>query len=132
MFADFSTDSDWSGHSHRRWTTLISFALQALAVGCLLLLPLLYSEGLPKLVLVAPFLLPAIGLSDHSTVRLFLLLVVAGDERQTQSINRTEAIHCPSPESGLAALQWAIGMLTARQISSPPTTRPTSFSDWVT
>lgn len=59
MFADFSTDSDWSGHSHRRWTTLISFALQALAVGCLLLLPLLYSEGLPKLVLVAPFLTPA-------------------------------------------------------------------------
>ena len=36
------------------WTTLISFALQALAVGCLLLLPLLYSEGLPKLVLLAP------------------------------------------------------------------------------
>jgi periplasmic protein TonB len=59
MFADFSPDSDWSSHSHRGWTTLISFALQALAVGCLLLLPLLYTEGLPKLVLLAPFLAPA-------------------------------------------------------------------------
>jgi hypothetical protein len=36
MFADFSPDSDWTNHSHRGWTTLISFALQAGAVGCLL------------------------------------------------------------------------------------------------
>ena len=41
MFADFLSDSGWSNHSHRGWTTLISFALQALAVGCLLLLPFL-------------------------------------------------------------------------------------------
>ncbi len=59
MFADFLPGSEWSGHSRRGWTTLISFALQALAVGCLLLLPLLYTEGLPKLVLLAPFLTPA-------------------------------------------------------------------------
>ena len=51
--------SGWSRHSHRGWTTLISFALQALAVGCLLLLPLLYTEGLPKLALLAPLLTPA-------------------------------------------------------------------------
>lgn len=63
MFADFSADSDWSGDSHRGWTTLISFALQALAVGCLLLLPLLYTEGLPKLALLAPLLTPAPALS---------------------------------------------------------------------
>ena len=59
MFADFLPDSDWSGHSRRGWTTLISFALQALAVGCLLLLPLLYTEGLPRLALLAPLLAPA-------------------------------------------------------------------------
>ena len=59
MFADFLPGSGWSGHSHRGWTTLISFALQALAVGCLLLLPLLYTEGLPKLALLAPLLTPA-------------------------------------------------------------------------
>ncbi len=59
MFADFLPGSEWSGHSRRGWTTLISFALQALVVGCLLLLPLLYTEGLPKLALLAPFLAPA-------------------------------------------------------------------------
>lgn len=58
MFSDFSTDSDWSDHSHRGWTTLISFAVQAGAVGCLLLLPLFYTEGLPRLALLAPLLAP--------------------------------------------------------------------------
>jgi periplasmic protein TonB len=59
MFADFSPDSDWTNRSHRGWTTLISFALQAGAVGCLLLLPLIYTEGLPRLALLAPLLAPA-------------------------------------------------------------------------
>jgi periplasmic protein TonB len=59
MFADSVCDSAWSEHSHRAWTTLISFALQALALGSLLLLPLLYTEGLPRLALLAPLLVPA-------------------------------------------------------------------------
>ena len=59
MFGDFSPDSDWCHHSHRGWTTLISFALQAGAVGCLLLLPLFYTEGLPRLAMLAPLLAPA-------------------------------------------------------------------------
>jgi hypothetical protein len=25
MFTDFSSDSEWSNHSHRGWTTLISY-----------------------------------------------------------------------------------------------------------
>ena len=59
MFADFSPDSEWSNHSHRGWTTLISFAVQAGAVGCLLLMPLFYTEGLPRLAMLAPLLAPA-------------------------------------------------------------------------
>jgi protein TonB len=59
MFADFSTDSEWQNHSHRGWTTLISFAAQAAAVGSLLLLPLFYTEGLPRLAMLAPLLAPA-------------------------------------------------------------------------
>jgi periplasmic protein TonB len=59
MFAELLSDSDWSNHSHRRWTTLISFALQAIAVGCLLLRPLFYTEGLPRLAMLAPILTPA-------------------------------------------------------------------------
>jgi protein TonB len=59
MFADSFCDSGWSNRSHRGWTTLISFVVQALAVGCLLLLPLLYTQGLPRLALLAPLLVPA-------------------------------------------------------------------------
>ena len=55
MFADSLLDSD---RSLRLWTTLISFALQAVVVGCLLLLPLLYTQGRPKLALLAPLLAP--------------------------------------------------------------------------
>jgi len=49
MFADSLLDSNWDNRSHRGWTTLASFAMQTLAVGMLLTLPLIYSEGLPKL-----------------------------------------------------------------------------------
>jgi periplasmic protein TonB len=59
MFADLVSDSEWSNHSHRGWTTLVSFVVQALALGCLLLLPLFYTDGLPKLAMLAPLLAPA-------------------------------------------------------------------------
>ncbi len=49
MFADSVCDSPWANRSHRGWTTLASFGLQALAVGFLLLLPLLYTEGISRL-----------------------------------------------------------------------------------
>ncbi len=58
MFADSFCDSGWSNRSHRGWTTLVSFALQALLVACLLLLPLLYTQGLPRLTLLAPLVAP--------------------------------------------------------------------------
>ena len=59
MFADSFCDSGWPNRSHRGWTTLLSFVLQALAIGCLLLLPMLYTQGLPRLAALAPLLAPA-------------------------------------------------------------------------
>lgn len=59
MFADSFCDSGWSNRSHRGWTTLLSFALQALAISCLLLLPLFYTQRLPRVAALAPRLLPA-------------------------------------------------------------------------
>jgi len=59
MFADSFCDSGWSNGSHRGWTTLVSFALQALGVCGLLVLPLLYTQGLPRLALMVPLLAPA-------------------------------------------------------------------------
>lgn len=53
MFADSLLDSQWANRSHRGWTTLASFAMQALAVAVVLALPLIYTEGLPKLQLLS-------------------------------------------------------------------------------
>jgi periplasmic protein TonB len=53
MFADSLLDSHWSNRSRRSWTTLTSFALQAVAVGIVISVPLLYPEGLPKLHLIS-------------------------------------------------------------------------------
>lgn len=58
MFADSFCDSGWLNRSHRGWTTLVSFALQALLAGCLLLLPLVYTQGLPRLTLLGPLVAP--------------------------------------------------------------------------
>ena len=58
MFADLLCESPWENRSHRGWTTLASFAAQALALGGLLLLPFLYTEGLPRLQLMAALVAP--------------------------------------------------------------------------
>lgn len=53
MFADSLLENHWANHGRRGWTTLASFALQALGIAILLTLPLIYTEGLPKLHLVS-------------------------------------------------------------------------------
>jgi protein TonB len=58
MFADSLLDSPWADRSRRGWTTLVSFALQAVAVGGLLLLPLLYTQGLPQFQLISALMAP--------------------------------------------------------------------------
>ena len=58
MFADSLLDSPWTDRSRRGWTTLASFAVQAVAVGGLLLVPLLYTQGLPQLQLIAALVAP--------------------------------------------------------------------------
>lgn len=69
MFADLLSDSTWDNRPHRGLTTLASFALQAIAVGVLLLLPLLYTQALPQLQfmvdLVAPSAPPAAQSPAH-------------------------------------------------------------------
>jgi periplasmic protein TonB len=59
MFTSFLEDPLWVDHSHRGWTTLASFAVQTLAFGALLLLPLLYIQALPQLHLIAALVAPA-------------------------------------------------------------------------
>lgn len=59
MFADSLWDSPWANRPRRGWTTLVSFTVQAIAVGSLLLLPLIYTSGLPPLQLMAALVAPA-------------------------------------------------------------------------
>jgi periplasmic protein TonB len=54
------TDSTWEDTSRRTWATVTSFAVQAMGLGILLLLPLIYTQGLPQLKLLAtPIPVPA-------------------------------------------------------------------------
>jgi periplasmic protein TonB len=59
MFGEYLNGDVWANRSHRSWTTLVSFALQILAVAGLLLLPLLSVQGLPTLQLMAALVAPA-------------------------------------------------------------------------
>jgi periplasmic protein TonB len=48
IFADSLLETSWAQRSHRNWTTLTSFGLEALVIGALLLLPVLKTVGLPS------------------------------------------------------------------------------------
>jgi protein TonB len=60
MFADSFCDSTLATFPRRTWTTLMSFGVQVVGVGILLLIPLIYTEGLPALRwMTAPLPTPA-------------------------------------------------------------------------
>jgi protein TonB len=64
MFADCLCDSLCQSRARRGWTTLLSFALQAMAVATLFTLPFLYTRGLPSLLsprLLVPLALPRLA-----------------------------------------------------------------------
>ena len=48
MFADSMLETSWAQRTRRSWTTMTSFGLQAVMIGCLLLLPLWKTVGLPS------------------------------------------------------------------------------------
>ena len=73
MLTSLLDDTLWADHSRRGWATLASFALQTLAIGGLLLLPMLYTQVLPQLQLMAALVAPtpppapAAALRAHAT-----------------------------------------------------------------
>src|SRR5437667_7191099 len=58
MFVEYLSDSAWENRSHRGWTALASFTLQALALSVLLVLPILYSSFVPSLEFIRPLVAP--------------------------------------------------------------------------
>jgi len=85
MFADSLLDSASPSRSRLGWSTLASFAVQAVCVGSLLLLPMLFTSGLPQLALNEPLLarVPSSGPPSTAHVRA---TNSAGDRRQAVSI----------------------------------------------
>jgi periplasmic protein TonB len=59
VFADSLLDFSWADRSRRGWTTAVSFALEAIVIGGFLLLPLLYTQGLPQMQSMASLIAPA-------------------------------------------------------------------------
>ncbi len=53
LFSDSMLETSWAQRARRSWTTLTSFGVQVLAIGCLLLLPLWKTIGLPAVRMVS-------------------------------------------------------------------------------
>ncbi len=66
MFAESLSDSTWANRSHRGWTALLSFGLQAIALAGLLALPLIYPEGIPRVRLMESFVTPSLPVARTS------------------------------------------------------------------
>jgi len=49
MFADSVLETAWADRSRRSWTTVASFAVQSLGLCILLMLPLFFTDALPRL-----------------------------------------------------------------------------------
>jgi protein TonB len=58
MFDEVVCESAWANRSHRAWTTVVSFTVQVLVVNLLLVLPLIYPAGLPRLALTEYLIAP--------------------------------------------------------------------------
>jgi hypothetical protein len=59
MFTEYICEDPWENRSHRRWTAIASFGLQTLVVIALMILPVLYTSGLPSLQFIARIVAPA-------------------------------------------------------------------------
>jgi protein TonB len=58
MFTEYVCQTGWDNRPHRAWTTLLSFAMQAIAVSVLLLTPFIYTSVLPQLQFMRPLIAP--------------------------------------------------------------------------
>ena len=58
MFEDSLIESSGRIRTKRGWTTVISVAFQAVAIGIMILIPLIYTEALPKQAMTAMLVAP--------------------------------------------------------------------------
>jgi protein TonB len=110
MFADSFCDSSWASRSHRGWTTLISFALQAVILGSLLLLPLFFTAGLPRPQWMAHLVAPA---------RPSAALAAAVETRSPGS-----GLGSPSLNRPFLTPSWIPRTISTGEEATPPTIDP--------
>jgi periplasmic protein TonB len=147
MFADSLLEPHFTGRAQRGWTTLTSFALQSMALAVLLALPLLYTEGLPKVhpVSVSAPLGPPPGpppaVQQHASVRqpqsnLIHGIVVApptiplGYTRMVDATPPQDAAPCdicvPGGTGSISSVNPIIGSVGVSVPVVPPPPPPTS------
>lgn len=96
MFADSLCESRWGSQSHRGWITVASLAVQTLAIAVLLALPLLHTEGLPRMHSTVEPILPPPRAAASSAIRritnhanhtaVTALIVMKSNRRQTKLV----------------------------------------------
>jgi periplasmic protein TonB len=123
MFADSLLESSWRQRSRRSWTTLSSFGLQALAMGILLLLPLIRPIALPLLKpLATPILLaPPPGLppaqqTQHAAIlshsNMINSIVIAPRSIPNHILDVDETVAPPQFEMGTGSVASGRGSET--------------------
>jgi periplasmic protein TonB len=106
MFADSLYDSGLDRRSQRSWTTLVSFALQVLAVGGLLALPFLSTQGLPALPFVTHLMVPVSAgdrapmpqIASHGAASSLYVVVPLDRNRIPNFKPSTDANDAPPPD----------------------------------
>ncbi len=93
MFADALLDSQQLGQSRRGWATLTSFGIQVIAVACLLIVPLYYTQVLPHWKASAPVALPPLG---DPTIQQEPSADPAGGDSSVFTVPRADALTPPS------------------------------------
>jgi protein TonB len=71
-----------SAHSRHGWTTILSFAVQTVAIAALVLSPLFYTQALPGIVTFGPLIGPPPGEPAHA----------ASNERRSRRASTSEVI----------------------------------------
>jgi periplasmic protein TonB len=102
MFADSLLESPWAERSRRGWTTAVSFAAQMLGLGILLVLPLLDTEVLPALKLIANGapLAPPPGEHQEEIRRQAAGAHLLPSDRHVFAVPREFPTHGVPPETG--------------------------------
>jgi protein TonB len=139
MFADSLLDSAWAHDSRRGWTTALVFAVESVAVAGLLMLPVIYGEGLPQQLqsiarIVAPAPPPGIPATPHAQTAQASNMSSAETLIEPQTIPShtlivTDEVVPPMPDGGVYVMngtgdRWTNNPVMHSILTTVPTVVP--------